>query len=128
MAKILIIEDIEDNRTLMSQLVRTLGHDVTICQDGEDGISLINKHEYDLIITDILMPGKDGLEVLFHIRNNLSDERSRMPVLAVSGGGYSIDKKIVLDAAQFKANRVMKKPFNVSEFNENVQALLTAEK
>lgn len=126
MAKILIIEDMVDQRSLMAQLVISLGHDVTICENGEEGIKKVSLEAFDLVITDVLMPERDGLEVLSYIRESLPKDKSKMPVLAVSGGGFSIDRKIALDAAQCKADKVMKKPFKVQEFNDNVSKLLSS--
>ena len=123
MARVLILEDMKDVSTAMQEIVQAAGHDVTLCKDGDEGIDKLETEAFDLVITDIVMPERDGLEVLRYIRQELPRETS-MPVIAVSGGGMAINPKIALDAAKQYADIVLKKPFKAHELRESIDQLL----
>ncbi len=83
MALILVIDDLKSIRTIIAMVLEELGHDVELAEDGQKGIELLNgPSEFDLVITDINMPNKDGNEVARHIR---SSHRSTIPVIAITG-------------------------------------------
>jgi len=82
-ALILVIDDQSSIRTILAMVLKDLGHEVKLAQDGQKGIELLNgPNEFDLVITDINMPNKDGNEVARYIR---SSHKSKMPVIAITG-------------------------------------------
>jgi CheY-like chemotaxis protein len=82
MHRILLIEDDRNIRNVIALLLRNLGHQVEVAEDGEKGIELFTKFgNFDLVITDIRMPGKDGNEVAKHIR---SSGRAETPIAAIT--------------------------------------------
>ena len=82
MALILVIDDQSSIRTILAMVLEDLGHEVKLAEDGQKGIELLNgPSEFDLVITDINMPNKDGNEVARYIRTS---HRSSIPVIAVT--------------------------------------------
>lgn len=82
MARILLIDDEEDLRSLLRQMLMQAGHEVFDAANGEDGLKLYRATPADLIITDILMPGKGGLDLLVELHRDYPQAR----VIAISGG------------------------------------------
>ncbi len=73
MARILVIEDEEDIRGLYKRLLKQAGHEVIEAADGDLGITLYRAEHPDLIITDIIMPGKEGIETIMELRREFKD-------------------------------------------------------
>lgn len=73
MARILVIDDQEAVRKLFRAILEDLGHQVEIADNGNTGLEAYHKSPIDLVITDILMPGKDGLEVIQELRQENPD-------------------------------------------------------
>ena len=83
MNKILVIDDEEDIRIVMQQVLELEGYDVSVAADGQEGIGILENERADLVITDVIMPGMDGVATLEKIREKWPD----MPVIVISGGG-----------------------------------------
>jgi CheY-like chemotaxis protein len=102
---ILVIDDDEAMRETIAFFLEEKGHSVTVCENGIEGVALFTQHTYDLVITDIMMPGKDGLGAMIEMEKINPD----VAVLAISGAGM---KDALLDAADlFGAVHTLKKPF-----------------
>jgi two-component system chemotaxis response regulator CheY len=87
MATILLIDDMKGVRRTVSALLKRAGHGVTEADDGSAGLDLLRGGQrYDLVITDMLMPKSDGMEVLLY----LEQQPNRPKVLAISGGGSQV--------------------------------------
>ena len=95
MAHILLIDDDEQFRAMLSQMLNRDAHRVTIACDGEEGLRLAGQIKPDLIITDILMPHKDGIETIMA----LNESGSTIPIIAVSGGRRFISTDFNLESA-----------------------------
>ncbi len=65
---ILVVEDQDSARESLAELLRGVGYQVHEAADGDEAISLIDKHDLDLVLTDLTMPGRDGMDVLRHVR------------------------------------------------------------
>jgi CheY-like chemotaxis protein len=90
MQRILLIEDDRNIRNIIALLLRNLGHQVEVAEDGEKGIELFTKFgHFDLVITDIRMPKRDGNEVAKHIRNS---DRSETPIAAITAYADEVQK------------------------------------
>jgi len=114
-------------RKFMREVLESNGYEVDDAPDGYAGMQCYRQQPYALIITDILMPNKDGLEVILELKGMSPD----IPIIAVSGGGKSFheDKKawsnFLLDTAKkLGAVKVFEKPFIISQFLDTVQKLL----
>jgi CheY-like chemotaxis protein len=90
MQRILLIEDDRSIRNIIALLLRNLGYQVEVAEDGEKGIELFTKlGNFDLVITDIRMPKRDGNEVAKHIRRS---ERAETPIAAITAYGDEVQK------------------------------------
>ncbi|MBF0107804.1 MAG: response regulator transcription factor [Magnetococcales bacterium] len=124
LARILIIDDDENIRAYLRAILEGEdGHELQEARDGDEGIHLYRKYRFDLVITDILMPVKDGVELIMEMTESFADAR----IIAMSGGGRGLDATFNLDMARdFGALRVMSKPFSPEEVRKAVSELLPA--
>lgn len=121
MKKILIIDDEPSIRNLIITLLTREGYQVLEAQNGEEAIEVYHKDNPDLIITDIVMPGKEGLETIRSIKEDDPD----LPIIAISGGGLN-DGSIYLNLARkLGALRTFTKPIENAELIKSVHEILT---
>ena len=120
MARILVIDDEEIVRRAVVAVLRMAGHDVVEASDGETGIRLIQQHPFDLIITDIRLPGLDGAEVIKALRRVRPESR----VIAIGGGDAGTASGLEAFARQLGADRVLHKPFAGQDLKDAVSGLL----
>jgi DNA-binding NtrC family response regulator len=122
MAWILIIEDDEQMREMLEAVIKNVGHDVVSVSDGKYAMGAFINGQYDVVITDIVMPGKDGLKTI-------QDFRSRFPkikIIAISGGDRSFSGDTYLDIAHnFGAHRILAKPFSQKTILETIEELIS---
>lgn len=111
MAIILVIEDDPGVRDLVSRVLTRAGHDVEIATDGREGIQILEDLVPDVIITDINMPGMDGIELITTFRQ----KRLQVPVIAISGGGLIAKDILLSNAAALGAFEVVSKPFGMGQ-------------
>lgn len=106
---VLIADDEEKIRLLLQQWLQDAGHVVTEASDGRSAIQQIKQQAFDLLITDVLMPNNDGVEVIGELKKAQPTAR----VLAISGGGRYMGSDDCLKIAQgFGAHAAVLKPFN----------------
>ncbi|MDO9563332.1 MAG: response regulator [Bradyrhizobium sp.] len=120
MAKILLIDDMKGVRRTVSAVLKRAGHIVTEADDGDAGLHLLKCERFDLVITDMLMPKLDGIEVLLF----LEQQPDRPRVLAISGGGSQVSADEAFMLARSKADATLAKPFDNSELLAAVDKLL----
>ena len=107
----LVIDDDDLVRGTIAAMLEAAGYLVIQAADGQQGVQLFQQHAIDLVVTDILMPSKEGIETIVEIRQRNREVR----IIAVSGGG-AIGATPVLDAArQLGADDVLSKPFSKAE-------------
>ena len=83
MTKVIIIDDEEDIRIVLKEIFVRAGFDVAVASNGDDGLNLLREQGADLVITDIIMPGSDGVETAYDIRM----EFPKTKIIVMSGGG-----------------------------------------
>ena len=120
MAKILLIDDMKGVRRAISAVLKRAGHTVIEAGDGGVGLQLLQSQRFDLVITDMLMPQHDGMEVLLFLEQ-LPD---RPKVLAISGGGSQVSADEAFMLARSKADATLAKPFDNSDLVETIDRLL----
>lgn len=106
---ILLIDDEEDVRYSLSSFVKKLGHEVHCAKDGKEGWEKFHERHIDLVITDIRMPGMDGLELLRRIKKV---QRSPVVVIVITGHG---DMENAIKALKYGAYDYLQKPVDVKE-------------
>lgn len=122
MAKILVIDDEMLVRYALRELLEDDGHSVEEAPDGEDGLRLISRNAYDLVVTDIIMPKKEGTETISEIKARYP----KLRVLAISGEARVGATDPLGLARSLGADGVLNKPFSDERFLEEVAALLAA--
>ncbi len=121
MARILIIDDEQQVRAMMRQMLERAGHEVDEASDGEAGLRSFQRKSADLVITDILMPVKGGLVTIAELRR----DHPGVKVIAISGGGRNGKLNFLSTAKTFPGVRVLRKPFRRAELLETVKETLT---
>ena len=120
-ARILLFEDEPELRSALRDLLRMEGYDVQTASDGRLGLKLYDESPFDLVITDVLMPEMDGLEVI----RVLCKGSSPPLIIAMSGGG-SRDLDFLVEATEFGATRTLSKPFRLEDLVTLVNDLLNS--
>jgi CheY-like chemotaxis protein len=125
MAEILLIDDMKGVRHALSSVLKRAGHSMTEADDGASALTILKSgRHFDLVITDILMPTVDGLEVIMYL-----DGLPRRPrILAISGGGSQMPSDIALMLAKTKADAALAKPFDNAELLAAVDKLVAGGK
>ncbi len=121
MARILLVDDEASLARAMQQLLAIDGHQVTMAGNGNEGLACYRSHRPDLIITDILMPGKDGIEMVMEIRESDPDT----PIIAMSGGRRSLSTAFNLESSSVAGvNCTLTKPFTRVQLKAAISACL----
>lgn len=120
MARILIIDDEPLVRTAVRMLLRRAGHEVEEAADGVAGIAAALAGTFDLVITDVIMPVRDGVEAIGELRRS----RPGLKVIAMSGGGRQGNSERLDAALAAGAAAVIRKPFGVAELLGEVNRVL----
>lgn len=125
MARILVVDDIAELRDILRQHLEALGHEVDEACDASAAMARLSAATFDLVITDILMPGADGFELL----NALRRSHAGLPVIATSGGGRMLDAELALRLSRdLGAFAMLRKPVRRVELLEAVEAALLSRK
>ncbi len=109
-----------DIREMLRNMLEFNGYEVDDAPDGKAAIRLYRREPADLIITDIIMPDKEGLETIFELRRDFPD----LKIIAISGGGYVEADDYLHLAKSFGAKRTFTKPFKLKEMLKAVEELL----
>ncbi len=117
MRRILVIDDEDQIRAMLRQALESSGHEVLEANNGEEGVRIYQKQPADLVITDILMPEKEGLESIRELRG--LDPAVR--VIAISGGGRFHTMDVLGLARMLGARRTFWKPFDLAKVVAAVQ-------
>jgi len=119
MKRILVVEDTEDNRRILRDLLTRAGFELIEAADGESGVSMATAHRPDLILMDIQLPVFDGYEATRRIRAN--PDTSQIPIIAVTSYALSGDESKAIDAG---CNAYVAKPFSPRKILAMVQEFL----
>lgn len=112
--KIFMVEDDPAISTMVQDYLTKEGYDITLVSDGEQALQQFVPGNYDLVLLDLMLPKRSGLEVLEHIRRN-----SRVPILILSAKDNEVDKALGL---RIGADDYIAKPFSLMELAARVQA------
>jgi len=119
MARVLVVDDDDDIRDVLRRVLEGAGHDVASASDGRDALRQVRSEGTDVVILDILMPVKEGIETL----QELLVEFPKLGVLAMSGGGLLPSDDYLSSARLFGAARSLAKPFDLEELLQAVDDL-----
>ena len=117
---LLVVDDDSTIREIMQLMLESVGHRVAVAADGQEAIALLATRAFDLVITDMLMPGADGLELLAAVKKSSPGTR----VLVMSGGGMIGVNDYLKVAKKLGAHGVLEKPFTSDSLVSAVAELL----
>jgi CheY-like chemotaxis protein len=122
MAHILIIDDDPWIIKIFQQILELEGHKVTTATNGQEGLDRFRQSQADLIITDMVMPVKDGLKMILE----LEKEFPKIPVIAISGGGVIEAERYLALAESIGTIKTLSKPISKQELLDAVKMALPA--
>jgi CheY-like chemotaxis protein len=121
-ARVLLIDDDIELLRQMSQAFQSAGYDVAAAADGQMGIARFEKERFDLVVSDLIMPTREGIETIFALRRANPGVR----IIAISGG-YRVGPQDFLDLARHVgADETLAKPFRHSDLLALAARLLAA--
>lgn len=119
MARILVIDDDEDVRQMLRRILEHAGHEVVEADNGAVGVKLFREEPSDLVITDIIMPEKEGIETIRDLRKL----QKEVKIVAISGGGRVGPSDYLTAAKMLGAMKTFSKPFSRQEILDTVDEL-----
>jgi len=120
MKKLLIIDDDEQFRAFMSEALSDRAYEVLTASDGNAGLKCIASENPDLVITDIVMPEKEGVEVIMELQKS----EISIPIIAMSGGNLGNADSYLKMAKKLGADSVISKPFQLNDLIAEIEKLL----
>jgi len=116
-AHILLVDDEAITLSNLTHVLKREGYEVIACKNGEAGLAALRQHDFDLVLTDLKMPGVDGMELLREVRSRFPE----VPVIMITGHA-SLDSAI--EAMKAGAYHYLAKPFRLAEAREVVRGAL----
>ena len=117
--RVLIIDDEDQFRSMLRQFLESSGYEVFEAVNGDEGVRLFFEKPADIVISDIIMPEKEGIETVMEIKRQFPNAK----VIVVSGGGW-YGPDLDFDMAEKLGALTLKKPFELQELSETIQKLL----
>lgn len=124
MAKILVLDDEPAILIMIKKMLEKADYEVSVASNGKEGMRLFEMEKPDLLITDIIMPEKEGLETIFELRK----KHPELKIIAISGGGRISPDGYLPGAKLLGANMVFQKPLVQKDFLNAVSQLLNEKK
>jgi CheY-like chemotaxis protein len=120
MAKILLVDDEEQLRSMLKLVLEEGGHSVREAADGKEALERFGSYAADVVITDIVMPNKEGIETIMELRRSCRD----LKIIAMSGGGRNSSQDYLKLAKRCGADLTLAKPFTNQEILDAVSLVL----
>lgn len=128
MSHVLVIDDNPKVRSSMKAMLESLGFDVSVARDGDEGLRHFRQEPFDLVISDIIMPNKDGFETVRELREITDD----VPIIVMSGesraAGDDVARQVTRDALELAeilgATRTISKPFSQDDLLKVIRECL----
>ncbi len=111
MAKILVIDDDPLVRSTVARVLRHRGYEAVLAEDGHKGLKLFQSEAPDVVVTDIIMPDREGIETIREMRAVRPDVK----IIAISGGGRLGNLDLLAMAKKLGADEIVAKPFDAAE-------------
>lgn len=123
MKRILVVDDEEQIRTMLTYMLELEGYTVFSAKNGEEGLDLVGRLAFDLVITDMIMPVKDGLKFIMELVKDYPD----LKILAISGGGAIKAERYLTMAGYLGDIATLEKPFKQDMLLELVRKQIASE-
>jgi len=115
---ILVVDDDQAIRTLLSSLLVTMGFQVALASNGHEALDLFSKKRFEFVLTDFQMPGMDG----FTLASNIKSSSPKTPVIMITGSDQSVVQE---GMGKGCVDRVLFKPFKLEDVYESIEVALT---
>ncbi|MBQ4472069.1 MAG: response regulator [Alphaproteobacteria bacterium] len=122
MSTVLVVEDNELNRRLFVDLLSTRGYKILEATDGQKALDMVQKHEPDLVLMDIQLPGVSGLDVTAQIRSNTNIKQPRIVAISAFALKQDVDKAIEAGCDDY-----ISKPIAIASFFQTIEKNLQAD-
>ena len=120
MAHILVVDDEKDIRDMLKRMLEREEHVVTLAENGKQALKMIEAVDPEIIITDLIMPEKEGIETILEVRKR----HPNIKIIAISGGGRVGPESYLKLAKSIGASHSLTKPFTHNELLSAVNDLL----
>ncbi len=122
MARVLVIDDETSIREMLREMLEQDGHSIVEAFNGEEALKLYTNDPFDLVITDLVMPKKSGIDLIMEIKHKFPESR----IIAISGGGGMTGRFDYLPIAELVgANAILNKPFGMQDLKDKVTSILS---
>jgi DNA-binding NtrC family response regulator len=122
MKRILLVDDDEDFRLFLRETLESAGYLIETAAEGRGALRLVRRQAFDLVVTDLIMPGKEGLETIVELHGL----NPGLKIIAISGGGWLGPESCLAMAQQLGAASTLVKPFTSEEILESVGSVLNS--
>jgi CheY-like chemotaxis protein len=117
--RILVVDDQESMRSLLKDMLEVIGYEIMLADGGEEALRLMQGNQFDLVLTDLNMPGMDGTALLRVIKADYAD----MPVVVITGyGTYHTEKRVMKEGA----NGYISKPCTLAKIENTLAAVFSS--
>jgi CheY-like chemotaxis protein len=116
MPKILLVDDNDTFRTAVGMMLEDMGHNVRQATNGEEALALQNDWHAEVLVTDLIMPEKEGLEVIQEFKQRYPE----VLIVAMSAGGRMSAPELLKIANHFGASQTLAKPFTKEQLAESI--------
>ncbi len=120
MARIKMIDDDDDFRKMLCFVLKEAGYEVVEAPNGKKGTDVYNSEQIDLVVTDIFMPEKEGVETVIELVETYPD----IKIIAISGGGTQHSIEYLDQIKHFGVKKTFEKPFEMTEFLASIEELI----
>jgi len=120
MASLLVIDDEPGLRTFIKEMFQEAGHAVVVAANGTLGLAHFKEGSYDVVITDLILPDKEGNEMIAEMRRLVPGQK----IVAISGGGPTRNPEFLDMAEELGADELLPKPFSMQDLRRAVAACL----
>jgi CheY-like chemotaxis protein len=124
MAKILIVDDDKNYRSSLRRLLIDMDYDVIVAENGDEAIDSLQENPADIVITDIFMPDKDGLELIMELKKKFQKAK----IIAISGSitQHNVKLSMLEQAKRLGADSIIEKPFQNEKLLSAIKDVLNA--
>ncbi len=122
--KVLLAEDNEINKLIVKVMVQSWGFTITQASNGIEAVDLVTREDFDVVLMDIQMPEKDGVEATIDIRNMADEKKKNIPIIALTADALLGEEKKYLAAGM---NAYLTKPFKEQVLYDTIARVLQKE-
>lgn len=124
--RILIAEDFEPSRTIISEILESLGYEYETASNGYEAFFAVKEKSFDLVLMDIQMPRLNGIEATEYIRRSLPYPKNAVPIIVMTGWEYASELRKTYKEEGFDG--FIEKPFSIDRLDELIDKLIKAGK